>query len=91
MRIRARSHIVIPKNIYINSYGRSCCGSELQDIENISPATERITRKDVEKLPMEELRKRAGALTQKLERRSLYANGTCQEQIGLNMTDLAFN
>ena len=28
------------------------------------------TRRDVEKLPLEELRKQAGALTQKLERRS---------------------
>ena len=42
-----------------------------QDVENISPVADKITRRDVEKLPMDELRKRANTLTQKLERRSL--------------------
>ena len=38
-----------------------------QDVENISPVADKITRRDVEKLPMDELRKRANTLTQKLE------------------------
>jgi len=43
--------------------------SILKEVENIRPQTENITQKDVEKLPVDELRKRAGALTQKLQRR----------------------
>lgn len=43
--------------------------SVLKDVENISPVADKITRRDVEKLPMDELRKRANTLTQKLERR----------------------
>lgn len=43
--------------------------SVLKDVENISPVADKITRRDVEKLPVDELRKRAKTLTQKLERR----------------------